>query len=144
MQQRFFPNLIAGLNHADIKAVNRNETNYLVELHSRQDVEVIQPNFAKLAALNAQGVIITGPCSGNPYDFASRYFAPAAGIPEDPVTGSAHCSLAPYWQEKLGKSAMVAYQASERGGVLKVRCEGERVYISGQAVTVLKGELRVE
>jgi predicted PhzF superfamily epimerase YddE/YHI9 len=74
-------------------------------------------------------------------DFVSRYFAPAAGINEDPVTGSAHCSLAPYWQSKLGKGEFLAQQVSARCGELKVRCEGERVFISGQAVTVLRGEL---
>ena len=74
-------------------------------------------------------------------DFVSRFFGPASGVPEDPVTGSAHCTLAPFWAERLGKSEMVAYQASERGGVVKVRPEGERVKLFGRAVTVLRAEL---
>ena len=78
------------------------------------------------------------------YDFVSRFFAPGVGINEDPVTGSAHCSLAPFWRERLSKDEFLAYQASSRGGVLKVRYTGEdRVFISGQAVTVLQGDLRL-
>jgi PhzF family phenazine biosynthesis protein len=122
------------------------EGNYLVELASADHVRSLQPDFPLLATLPAMGVIVTAPAAAptdgaTPVDFVSRYFAPAVGINEDPVTGSAHCALAPYWQQKLSKDALVADQVSARGGRLKVRCQGDRVFISGQAVTVMRGEL---
>jgi predicted PhzF superfamily epimerase YddE/YHI9 len=86
-------------------------------------------------------VIVTSLASGSEYDFVSRFFAPSFGIDEDPVTGSAHCSLGPFWKETLGRDELVGYQASARGGVVRTRCVGDRVQISGQAVTVLRGEL---
>jgi predicted PhzF superfamily epimerase YddE/YHI9 len=86
-------------------------------------------------------VIVTARSESGSYDFVSRFFAPAAGVPEDPVTGSAHCGLAHFWAARLGKQQMVGYQASERGGFVTVRLEGERVRLGGQAVTVLRGEL---
>ena len=134
------PGMVAVMNHADIVHGARNDVNYLVELRSHQAVANLKPDLDKMAKLPYQGVIVTstGP---DPYDFVSRYFAPALGIPEDPVTGSSHCSLAPYWQAKLGKDKMLAYQASDRGGELHVECTPERIYISGQAVTILRGEL---
>ncbi len=88
-----------------------------------------------------RGVIVTARSDAPEYDFVSRYFAPGIGVPEDPVTGSAHCSLAPYWRDKLGKSSFVARQVSARGGVVGVWIMGERAILSGQAVTVLRGEL---
>jgi PhzF family phenazine biosynthesis protein len=88
-----------------------------------------------------RGVIVTARPSSTEFDFVSRFFAPAAGVDEDPVTGSAHCALGPYWAERLGKSEFTAYQASARGGVVRVRLNGNRVIIAGQAVTVLRGEL---
>lgn len=88
-----------------------------------------------------RGVIITSVSDTNEYDFVSRFFAPAAGIIEDPVTGSAHCCLGPYWMNRLGKSQLTAYQASARGGIVKVMVEGNRVLLSGQAVTVFNGNL---
>jgi predicted PhzF superfamily epimerase YddE/YHI9 len=87
-------------------------------------------------------VILTARGAANPFDFVSRYFAPGVGIDEDPVTGSAHCALAPYWAARLGKEEMLAYQASARGGVVRVRMAGERVRLGGQAVTVLQGRLQ--
>ena len=139
------PQLITSLCcQGDIRTVTKSEVNYLVETHSEQSVREMTPNFAALQKLPVQGVIVTAAAENAPYDFVSRYFAPAAGINEDPVTGSAHTSLAPYWQEKLGKSTMIAQQVSKRGGVIKVSCTDQgRVLISGQAVTVLKGELLV-
>lgn len=134
------PALVAAMNHADIVHGARNDVNYLVELRTHQAVVNLTPDFNKLAKLPYQGVIVTS-AGDSPYDFTSRYFAPAVGIPEDPVTGSSHCSLAPYWQVKLGKDTMIAYQASARGGVLHVDCTPERIYISGNAVTVLRAEL---
>ncbi len=117
------------------------EANFLVELESAAFVRSLQPDFALMRTLPAMGVIVTAPSEDADYDFVSRYFAPAVGIDEDPVTGSAHCSLGPYWQAKLGKADLQASQISARGGTLQVTCQGDRVLIRGQAVTVLKGSL---
>lgn len=103
-------------------------------------VREFNPQFGILQKLD-RGLLITARSDGNPYDFVSRYFAVPFGVAEDPVTGSAHCSLAPYWRERLGKSEFLAYQASPRGGELGVRIEGERVILTGEAVTVMRGEL---
>ncbi|MEL6138833.1 MAG: PhzF family phenazine biosynthesis protein [Cyanobacteria bacterium J06628_6] len=137
------PHLIAALNRADIHQVMRNDADYLVVLRSQAAVEALTPNFEEMAKLQARGVIVTSPADSDEYDFVSRFFAPAFGIPEDPVTGSAHCALVPYWAERLGKTEMVAYQASARSGVLKLRTDGHCVFMSGQAVTTLRGELAV-
>ena len=112
----------------------------MVEMNSLEAVKDYQPDFDKLAKLPYQGLIVTSRMNDE-FDFVSRYFAPRAGINEDPVTGSSHCSLAPYWSSKLGKNEFMAYQASERGGVLKIRLENDRVFIQGQAVTIFKGEI---
>ncbi len=129
-------------------AVRRSRFDYLIEIASAERVRSIAPDLARLATLPVRGVIVTAIGSqgsqggeGSEFDFVSRFFAPAAGVPEDPVTGSAHCALGPYWQERLGKSEMLAFQASKRGGVVRVRVEGDRVKLGGQAVTVLRGEL---
>jgi PhzF family phenazine biosynthesis protein len=118
-----------------------NERNYLLELESEDAVRGLRPNFESLRRAAEAGVIVTARASAEPYDFVSRFFASYAGIDEDPVTGSAHCSLAPYWAERLGKSEMVGYQASARGGVVGVRLSGDRVFLLGEAVTVLRGGL---
>ncbi|MEO1093324.1 MAG: PhzF family phenazine biosynthesis protein [Cyanobacteria bacterium J06638_28] len=117
------------------------EANFLVELESEAQVRSLQPDFAKLKTLSAMGLIVTASAADPTYDFVSRYFAPAVGIDEDPVTGSAHCTLALHWQTKLDKSVFLARQVSAREGILKVECRGDRVLISGQAVTVLRGSL---
>lgn len=137
------PQLIKSLCcHGNIRTVSKNETNYLVEMQSEKALVALQPDFTEMGKLPTQGIIATAEADDEAYDFVSRYFAPAAGIDEDPVTGSAHTSLAPYWQAKLDKSSMLAKQVSDRGGVLKVTCDSDnRIKISGQAVTVLKGEL---
>ena len=96
---------------------------------------------ASAAVYFMRGVIVTARSDTPHYDFVSRFFAPGAGIDEDPVTGSAHCCLGPFWAARLGKTDLVGYQASARGGVVRVRLEGERVKLGGQAVTVLRGEL---
>lgn len=126
-----------------LKAVLKTSLDYLVEVESEEVVRHIQPNFQQLKTLFFGRVIVTSLASeGSEYDFVSRFFAPGVGIDEDPVTGSAHCCLAPFWRDRLNKDEFLAYQASSRGGVVKVRYEGEeRVYLSGQAVTVLRGEL---
>ena len=114
---------------------------YLLELASDTAVRDLAPDFIKLETCQARAVIVTT-CSDDPaFDFVSRFFAPWLGINEDPVTGSAHCYLAPYWSAKLGKKDFMAYQASARGGVMGCRWEGERVFLRGQAVTVFRGEL---
>ena len=101
----------------------------------------MKPDFTRLAELPVRGVIVTGRSDRPEFDFVSRFFAPASGVNEDPVTGSAHCTLGPFWQSRLNKSAFIAYQASARGGVVKVRVAGDRVFLGGNAVTVLRGEL---
>ncbi len=121
--------------------VGKTRFDYLLELESEDAVRAVRPDFALLRELGVRGVIVTGPASTPGLDFVSRFFAPGSGIDEDPVTGSAHCGLAPFWGAKLGKSEMVGYQASARGGVVRVRLNGTRVALGGQAVTVLRGEL---
>lgn len=119
----------------------KNAFDYLVELETEEQVRKLRPDFVLLAGVPMRGVIATARCSSDDYDFVSRFFAPGAGINEDPVTGSAHCCLAPFWAERLSKNDLKAYQASLRGGVLLLRNDGARVKIRGQAVTVLTGEL---
>jgi PhzF family phenazine biosynthesis protein len=114
---------------------------YLVEVESEAIVRALKPDFGALAAIPARGIIVTAPSSSPGFDFVSRFFAPASGVDEDAVTGSAHCTLGPFWSERLGKTSLVAYQASPRGGVVQVELEGDRVLLGGQAVTVLRGEL---
>jgi len=122
--------------------VAKNATDYLVEVDTEAAVRGLTPDFTALRGLPiVRGVIVTARASSAGFDFISRFFAPAAGVDEDPVTGSAHCALAPFWSERLGKPALVGYQASARGGVVAVRMNGDRVILGGQAVTVLRGEL---
>jgi len=104
-------------------------------------VRTLKPDFSILGKQEIGSVIVTSRASTKGYDFVSRFFAPIVGIDEDPVTGSAHCCLGPYWSKKLGKNEFVAYQASMRGGVVKVKVGRDRVYLEGKAVTVLEGEL---
>ncbi len=113
----------------------------LAELESEDAVRSLRPDVGAIAALPYRGVIVTAKAASAGFDFVSRFFAPKVGVPEDPVTGSAHCVLAPYWRAKLGKDDMLAYQASARGGVVRVGVRGDRVLLGGQAVTVWKGEL---
>lgn len=114
---------------------------YLLEFDSEQQVIEMAPDFIALLAISARAVIVTSRAETAGYDFVSRFFAPALGINEDPVTGSAHCYLAPYWGKKLGKVALVGWQVSARTGVVGCTWQGERVVLRGQAVTVFKGEL---
>ncbi len=120
--------------------VGKGRDDYLVVLDSAQQVRDLSPDFRQLASIPGRGFIVTAPGDGE-FDFVSRFFSPRAGIEEDPVTGSAHCTLAGYWQERLGKPAFTARQLSERGGTLRVAVVGERIVLSGQAVTVLQGNL---
>ncbi|MGF1498377.1 MAG: PhzF family phenazine biosynthesis protein [Elainellaceae cyanobacterium] len=113
----------------------------LVELDSAATVRALQPDFVQMKHIPVQGIIVTSRASEASYDFVSRFFGPRVGIDEDPVTGSAHCVLAPFWCDRLQKDECLGYQVSARGGVVRVRCQGDRVILSGQAVTVLRGEL---
>lgn len=122
--------------------VGVNRLDLLVRLDSEAAVRGLTPDFGLLEALGARGVIVTAQAEdAEAFDFISRYFAPRFGIPEDPVTGSAHCCLGPYWAEEIGRTTLRAYQASRRGGYVGVRVDGDRVFLTGHAVTVLRGEL---
>lgn len=130
--------LIEGLGKVP-DAVMQIEDNYFAVYDGEEDVRRIHPDFRLLEKLHPAGVAITAP--GDDSDFVSRYFAPSYGIPEDPVTGSTHCSLAPYWAQRLGKKYLHARQVSERGGELWCEVQGERVIIKGNAVLTLRGDL---
>lgn len=124
------------------KYVGRNQFDYLVEVDNETVLRGMKPDFFRLAKMPVRGVIATClPDEPEKFDFVSRFFAPAVGINEDPVTGSAHACLGWFWGKRLGKTEMTAYQASARGGVVKVRLAGDRVILSGQAVTVIRGEI---
>jgi len=123
--------------------VARSADDYLVLLENEAAVRRIQPDLASLAKLPVRGVIVTAQANDEKgaFDFVSRFFAPAAGVNEDPVTGSAHCCLAPFWGERLGKTEMIGFQASSRGGAVRVTLRGDRVGLAGRAVTVMDGNL---
>jgi len=121
--------------------VGQNKFDMLVEVASEEIVRSMRPNFTLLEQLPARGVIVTSRATSDDFDFVSRFFAPRVGVNEDPVTGSAHCCLSPFWSKRLGRNELVGYQASARGGVVRARLDGERVHLSGQAVTVLRCEL---
>jgi len=121
--------------------VGRNLFDYLVEVDSEETLRALTPDHARLRQIPVRGVIVTTRGTNGEYDFVSRFFAPGSGVDEDPVTGSAHCCLGPYWAPRLGKSDLLAYQASARGGFMRVRVDGDRVMLGGRAVTVFRGEL---
>jgi len=123
--------------------LGRNVFDYLLLLDSEEAVRAVSPDFALLRSVTVRGVIVTAPSARPEFDFVSRFFAPAVGVDEDPVTGSAHCCLGPFWAARLGKSDLVGHQVSARGGVVNVRVAGDRVFLGGRAVTVLRGELTV-
>ena len=123
--------------------IGRNKFDYLLQLGSEEEVRRLQPDHTLLRKLPVRGVIVTSRAANGDYDFVSRFCAPGSGLDEDPVTGSAHGALAPFWSERLGKNDFVAYQASARGGTLRVRLDGDRVKLLGRAVTVLRGDLVV-
>ena len=134
---------LAGALGAQVRELSRNRWDYLALLDSEETVRGLSPDVAALKRLGARGVIVTAQATKRgEYDFVSRFFAPGAGIDEDPVTGSAHCFLAPFWSARLGKAELVGYQASARGGLVRTRVDGDRVKLRGKAVTVLRGELR--
>ncbi len=126
---------------ANARYVGKNRFDFLLEFDSAEIVRKIVPDFSQLCDISGRGFMVTSLSDTDQYDFISRFFAPAAGVNEDPVTGSAHCCLGPFWSQKLGKNKLVGYQASKRGGVVKVRVGDNRVYLSGQAVTVMRATL---
>ncbi|MGA2274990.1 MAG: PhzF family phenazine biosynthesis protein [Bryobacteraceae bacterium] len=134
------PAVVAALG---VKATNvaRNQFDYLVEVATEEEVRAAAPDFTALKKVGARGIIVTARASTAGFDFVSRFFAPGSGIDEDPVTGSSHTALGPYWVPRLGKTEFTAYQASARGGVVRVRVNGDRVILGGQAVTVIRAEL---
>jgi PhzF family phenazine biosynthesis protein len=133
--------LLESLGITDPVYVGRNEFDYLVEVASEEIVRSLTPDHPQLRKIPVRGVIITSRATTTEADFISRFFAPGSGIDEDPVTGSAHCCLTPYWSARLGKTEMTAFQASARGGFVYVRLDGDRVKLGGHAVTVTRGEL---
>jgi PhzF family phenazine biosynthesis protein len=118
--------------------VGRNRLDYLVEVDHESTVRGLAPDLARLTPVDTRGVIVTSAAADGPWDFVSRFFAPRTGIPEDAVTGSAHCCLGPFWSTRLGKTELLGYQASSRGGVVRVRARGDRVLLGGRAVTVAR------
>lgn len=125
------------------RSVGRTRFDHLIEVDTAATVRGLRPDFRRLRAVEARGIIVTARSDDPAFDFVSRFFAPGASIDEDPVTGSAHCSLGPFWAARLGRSALVGYQASARGGVVRVEVGAERVQLIGQAVTVWRGTLEV-
>ena len=135
------PGLTATLGKTAVEVL-ADSANYLVLLESARAVRALTPDLAAVARLDRDGLIVTAADDGN-YDFVSRYFAPAKGIPEDPATGSAHCTLTPYWATRVNKTAFRAYQASSRGGEVVCRLAGDRVELEGSCVFYLEGEVEI-
>lgn len=133
------PALAEALN-VTLRYVGRNRLDYLVEVDGESTVRGLSPDLARLSAVETRGVIVTSAADGS-WDFVSRFFAPRVGIPEDAVTGSAHCALGPFWSARLGRSELLGYQASARGGVVRVRSRGGRAIVGGRAVTVARAVL---
>ena len=123
------------------KFTGRSKFDYLLELDSERTVRRLQPDMSKLGEIVTRGIIVTAKSDSRDYDFVSRFFAPRSGIDEDPVTGSSHCALGPFWNGKLGKDHLIAKQVSARTGIVRVTIKGERVLLGGQAVTVMRGGL---
>lgn len=135
------PDLLVGLGITSARYVGRSARNFYVELESAAAVRALEPTYATLARIEARGIVATSADETGEFDFISRYFAPSGGMNEDPVNGSSHACLGPFWQQRLGKDELLALQASPRGGVLRLRPRGDRVGIAGKAVTVFRGEI---
>ena len=135
--------LLPALGVARAVFVGKNVFDYLVEVDSEETLKALSPDHSTLRKVPVRGVIVTARSDSGEFDFVSRFFAPGAGVDEDPVTGAAHCALGPYWSERLGKSEFTAFQASARGGVVRVKLAGDRVLLGGQAVTVMTADLLV-
>jgi PhzF family phenazine biosynthesis protein len=134
------PGLVEALG-TPVGYTGKNAFDYLVEVESEAVVRALQPDFERLAALLERGVMVTSRSADPAFDFVSRFFAPACGIREDPVTGSAHCCLGPHWSGRLGKVDLIGHQVSARGGVVRVQVRGDRVHLGGHAITIMRGEL---
>jgi PhzF family phenazine biosynthesis protein len=141
-EAREIPGLAAALGVEPVYS-GRSAYDVLAELPTEAAVRALRPDMEALRAVEARGVIVTAPADAPEHDFVSRFFAPRVGVPEDPVTGSAHCVLGPFWARRLGRETLTGFQASRRGGEVRVRVEGERVHLWGRAVSVLRGELAV-
>lgn len=137
------PDLLRSLG-VEARYLGKNRFDYIVEVESEAILRSMSPDFKLLADLTERGVMVTCTADRSEFDFVSRFFAPAVGVDEDPVTGSAHCCLAPFWSSRLQKDELVGYQASRRGGEVRTRLRGDRVLLAGQAVTVLEGQLQIE
>src|SRR5215469_10080867 len=133
--------LLPALGVTSPVAVAKNAFDYMVEIESEEELRGLSPDHSTLRKIPVRGVIVTARCATNGFDFISRFFAPGSGIDEDPVTGSAHTALGPYWGSKLGKVEMTAFQASARGGVVRLRLNGDRIILGGQAVIVMEATL---
>ena len=138
---QWFNEMNAGFNLIPLEGY-KGKTDYLLVFENEDQIKNIQPNYPIIATWKVRGVIVTA--KGKQVDFVSRFFAPQSGVNEDPVTGSAHTTLTPYWAEKLGKTEMSAMQLSSRKGYLTCKYMGDRVHISGQAKTYLIGEIEVD
>jgi PhzF family phenazine biosynthesis protein len=136
------PGLFEALRMAP-RPLQKSRFDYVIELESEEAVRAVAPDFGKVRAIRTRGVVVTSRAASPEFDFVSRFFVPALGVDEDPATGSTHCCLAPFWGERLGKTSFLARQLSERGGVLKIEWDGDRVRLSGRAVTVFWGQLFV-
>jgi len=141
MEETAIPEALMKALNVEPLHVAHDGSDYLIEVENAEIVQNLAPDLELIKRAPVRGVIVTSRSDDPGVDFVSRFFAPIVGIDEDPVTGSAHCALVPYWSRKLGKNTFTARQLSERGGILKLRLSGERVFISGQAVTVMKGIL---
>ena len=137
------PALLRRALGAEPRWVGKSRFDLLVEVADEKIVRTIRPDMSLLAGLDARGVIVTSRAISERFDFVSRFFAPRVGVPEDPATGSAHCTLGPFWAERLGREEFLAYQVSDRGGMVRVTVRDDRVLLGGQAVTVLRARIAV-
>jgi predicted PhzF superfamily epimerase YddE/YHI9 len=137
------PGLVEALGVSP-RYIGKNQFDYLVEVESEAVLRGMAPDFKRLAAVPVRGTIVTSRSADPEFDFVSRFFAPASGVDEDPVTGSAHCCLGDFWRKRLGRSEFLAYQASPRGGVVRVRVTKDRAFLAGRAVIVARGEVVAE
>ncbi|MGA7238351.1 MAG: PhzF family phenazine biosynthesis protein [Bryobacteraceae bacterium] len=133
--------LLPALGVSSTVAVAKNAFDYMVEIESEEELRALNPDHSTLRKIPVRGIIVTARSTTAEFDFISRFFAPGSGVDEDPVTGSAHTALGPYWGSKLGKAEMTAFQASARGGVVRLRLNGDRIILGGQAVTVMQATL---
>ncbi len=140
--------VVSAVEHAlqmSVSACGRNRMDFMAVLENEAAIRSVSPSMPAVAALPARGLIVTAAADdGSQYDFISRCFYPAVGVPEDPVTGSAHCAIGPYWSAQLGRKSLRGWQASARGGEVWIDCKGDRVQIKGKAVTVLAGNFSIK